>query len=322
MKGISHFAVGVAVASCFPEAVRAGAGGNPLYFILGGVAGLLPDTLDFKFYRYFVKHDMEVAPDPLNPDAQMIADAVALAVNRAFDTGKPVRIKLDTILLGTDQWREYEVRFDVPGRRVEVSIGPIVDTGRNPLPGTEPEKGKTGVASLLCGVKLEYEAATTINIFDGPTFDMEPTRDGRVIPRFIPWHRQWSHGLAAAAGFALTGGLLWGPLAAAVIGGAWVAHALVDQFGFMGNNFLFPFRNQRSEGFKLMHSDEMQPNFWTVWLSCLLIFWNLYRAQPWSIPDFNVAKLFFYGALLPAGAGWLLTRYARSPSRPSARPAR
>ena len=319
MKGIAHFAVGVAVASCFPEAVRAGAAGHPLYFLLGGIFGLLPDTLDFKFYRFFVQHDIEVTPDPLRPDARLIAEGVAMAVNRAVDSGKPVRIKLNTIRLGTDQWQQYEVKFDVPGRRVGVSYGPVVDTGRNPMPGTEPEKRKTAWAPLLAGIKLEYEAATSVDILDGPSFAMDPIPDGRVVPRFIPWHRQWSHGLAAATICALAGWLVWGPLAAGIIGGAWLAHALVDQLGFMGNNFLFPFRRHRTEGFKMMHSDQMQPNFWAVWLSCLLIFWNLSRAMPWSIPALNPAKLVFYGALLPAAAGWLFRRPnlpARRPSRP------
>ena len=90
MKGIVHFAVGVTVASCFPEVVRAGANGNPLYFILGGIFGILPDTIDFKFCRFFYRHDIEVTPDPNKPDPQVIADAVALAVNRAYETRKPV----------------------------------------------------------------------------------------------------------------------------------------------------------------------------------------------------------------------------------------
>jgi membrane-bound metal-dependent hydrolase YbcI (DUF457 family) len=316
MKGIAHFAVGVAAASCFPEVVRAAAAGNPLYFILGGVFGLLPDTLDFKFYRYFFKHDIEIVPDPLKPDPQVIADAMALAANRAFDTGKPVRIKLGTIRLGSDLWQQYEVKFDVSGNRIAVSYGPKVDTGRNPIPGTEPKKRKKASAPLLCGIKLEYEAATTVDIFDGPLFEMEPTKAGRVIPRFIPWHRQWSHSLTAALLFSLTGVLLSDWLAGAVIFSAVMAHALLDQLGFMGNNFLFPFQKRRSEGFKLVHSDQALPNFWTVWLSCLLIFWNLYRALPWSIPAFNLAKLLFYGAVLPAAAGWLLFRRdSTGPSR-------
>ena len=296
------------MASCFPDAVRAGADGNPLYFVLGGVFGLLPDTLDFKFYRFFIKHDMEVAPDPLDPDPQLIADAVAMAANRASNTGKPVRIKLDTIRLGADRWRQYEVKFDVAGRRVAVCYGPIVDTGRNPIPGTLPEKCRTAFAPIESGIRLDYEATTEVDIFDGPLFEMEPGRDGRIVPRFIPWHRQWSHSLALAFLFGLASALIWNWLAGAIVFGAHVAHAMVDQLGFMGNNFLFPFRRYRSEGLKWIHSSEASANFWTVWLSCLLIFWNLYSALPWSIPAFNLAKLFFYGALVPAAAGWLLFR--------------
>ena len=71
MKGITHFAAGVAVASCFPQAVQAGTEGSPLYFILGGAAGLIADTLDFKFFRFVYRHDLEVIPDPLRPDPQM-----------------------------------------------------------------------------------------------------------------------------------------------------------------------------------------------------------------------------------------------------------
>ena len=63
MKGIAHFSLGIAAASCFPAAVQAGAEGNPLYFILGGIFGLLPDTLDFKFYRFIYSHDVEITPD-------------------------------------------------------------------------------------------------------------------------------------------------------------------------------------------------------------------------------------------------------------------
>ena len=84
MKGITHFAVGVATASCFPVAVAAGAAGNPLYFLLGCICGLLPDTLDFKCSRFFYRCDMIVTPDPLRPDPGMIAAAVALAAERAF----------------------------------------------------------------------------------------------------------------------------------------------------------------------------------------------------------------------------------------------
>ncbi len=92
MKGIVHFVAGVAVASCFPFAVEAGANGNPLYFVLGGCFGLLPDTIDFKFSKFFYKHNIEIAPDPNNLDAEIIADAIATAVNQVNDRADSIGI--------------------------------------------------------------------------------------------------------------------------------------------------------------------------------------------------------------------------------------
>lgn len=313
MKGIAHFAVGVAVASCFPEAVRTGAAGNPLYFIFGGFFGLLADTVDFKFYRFFYPHDIEVVPDPRKPDPRIIADAVAFAVNSAYETGKPVKIKLGTICLGADLWQQYEVKFDVPGRRVVVSYGQAVDTGGSPVPADilrhwreeegRPESGwhrnKQASAPLLCDIKLDYHATTIIDVFDGPLFRMEPTDDGRVTARFIPWHRKWSHSLVVGVLLALIGALIWRPLAGAVILGAYGTHIFLDQLGFMGSSLFSPFYSRRIGGLKLVHSDKAFVNFWAVWLSCLVIFWNLYRAAPWQIHHFNPLKLVFYGAIVP-----------------------
>ena len=59
MKGIAHFVTGVALATFFPEVVQAGAQGSlPM---LGGIAGILPDTLDFKFARYFDRIELKRA---------------------------------------------------------------------------------------------------------------------------------------------------------------------------------------------------------------------------------------------------------------------
>jgi len=301
MKGIAHFASGVAVASCFPDAVSAAAAGGPLYFILGGVFGLLPDTIDFRFSRFFYRHDMEVAPDPNKPDARMIADAVAFAVNRVAETGKAVVIKLDTIRLGADLWQQYEVKFDVPARQVVVAYGPKVDTGGNPVDDEEPAPDRKASAPLACGVKLDYLAATKVDIFDGPLFRMEPTDDGRVVPRFIPWHREWSHSFLAGLFFGLLSGVIWGPLAGVVVLAAYAAHILVDQAGFMGSRLFFPFGKGRIGGLKWTHSGEALPNFGAVWLACLVIFWNLSRPMAAASGlDFYTLKALFYGLLAPA----------------------
>jgi membrane-bound metal-dependent hydrolase YbcI (DUF457 family) len=309
MKGVTHFAVGLAAASCFPEAVAAGGAGNPLYFILGGLFGLLPDTLDFKLYRFLHRHDIEVTPDPLRPDTKQIARAVALAVQRAQDSGEPVRIKLNTVRVAADAWQAYSVRFDRGKREVAVRLGPIVDTGGNPIPNRPgPRPGRAGAsAPLPADVSFDYQAQTTIDIFDGPTFRMSPRNDGVQVD-FIPWHRQWSHSLVLALLFGLAGGLVWGITAGYVIAAAFAAHIAVDQLGFMGSNLWFPFTKRRSRGLMLGHASEALPNATAVWLSCLVIFWNLSRGAGPGVARPGVVPLFLYAGALPLLCARLLRR--------------
>ncbi|MFN2282835.1 MAG: archaeal/vacuolar-type H+-ATPase subunit I, partial [Anaerolineae bacterium] len=103
MKGISHFITGVAIATFFPEVVRAGGVGS-LLPMLGGIGGILPDTIDFKFARYWEKFDVEIDPG-LEPDAETIADALAAAMRQAYETGKDVNLVAHTIRVGADLWR-------------------------------------------------------------------------------------------------------------------------------------------------------------------------------------------------------------------------
>lgn len=319
MKGIAHFSAGVAVASCLPGVVAAAAEGRPLYFILAGIFGLLPDTIDFRFARFFARHECEVVPDPNRPDPCMIADGIAMAVNRAAETGKPFNVKLRTVRIGADLWQQFTVTFDTAARRVEVAYGPVVDTGGNPVEGVGQETGGlTASAPLLCPIQLDYLAATRVDIFDGPLFCMEPQPDGSVVPRFIPWHREWSHSFPMALLCALAAGLLWDLLAAAVVFAAWSAHILVDQTGFMGSRLFFPFGKARTPGLKWTHSGDALPNFGIVWFCCLLIFWNLSRPVI-GVPVVSLytARMFIYGLLLP---GAILLAVRRWVSRDRAVP--
>lgn len=308
MKGIAHFIAGIAVASCVPEAVRAASAGDPTYFILGGVFGLLPDTIDFKFSRYFYHHDIEVTPDPIAPDAQYIADQVAEAINQAHRGGQSVRVKLNTVPVGLDQWRQYEVAFDVAARTVAVRYGPLVDTGQNVVPGSKPPPLAEAVAPVDCEVRIDYLASTKVDIFDGPVFSMDPTADGRVSPGFIPWHRAWSHSLVIGLLFGLAGGVLWDLWATAVIMGATAMHALFDQLGYMGSALFYPFHARRLSGMRLMHSGEALANLTAVWCCCLVIFWNLWRAVPGGIPAHGTRALIVYGLVVP---GLVIALYRR-----------
>ncbi len=316
MKGFSHFISGVAAASFCPWAVRAAMDGNPMYFILGGAFGILPDTLDFKFYRFFYRHDFYIEPDPLKPDPQAIADQLAVAVDKAKTDGKTVRVKLNTIRLGADYWQQYVIKFDTDRQEVLVKFGPVVNTGQVPIPGASKEKPPIGRAKLAAPVVQTYEATTRVDIFDGPTFGLEPDASGNVLLHFLPWHRNWSHSLVVGALFAGVGWLLWSWQAAVVICAAYAVHVLEDQLGHMGSNLFFPITLKgRSPGLHWMHSGDGIPNFGTVWTACLLIFWNLYQALEKPLYVFSFWKLMLYGGILPmaayAIAHYLLTRHEK-----------
>lgn len=299
MKGIVHFVAGVAAASCFPFAVEAGTNGNPLYFILGGCCGLLPDTIDFKFSKFFYKHDIEIAPDPNNLNAEIIAEAIAESINKVYETGKSVAIKLDTVRLGADLWQRYEIRLDGLKRQVEVSFMDIVNTGMKVVQCCENNNQQHAVSPTDCDVKSDYMAVTTVDILDGPVLRIEPLDDNGVGIRFLPWHRAWSHSLVSALVFALLGVLIWDVFAGMVVFSALVAHIAVDQLGFMGCNLFYPFTKNRIFGFGLTRSMAALPNLVAVWASILLIFWNLARFAKVSWFTINPLWMFFFGLLLP-----------------------
>ncbi len=296
MKGISHFAIGVATASCFPSAIAAAESGNPLYFILGGIFGLLPDTIDFKLYRFFYRHHAEIIPDPLKPDPQQIADAVSDAIECAASTEKPFCIRLNTIRLGTDLWQRYTLKFDLITNQIKVEFGPKVDTGGTTV---ESQKPVIATAPLKTDVRLDYLAETDIDIFEGPIFQMTPHKDGYVVPQFIPWHRQWSHSFLVAGMLALPAYLIWDSLSALIIITSYSAHVAADQLGYMGSSLFWPLTHRRTHGLKLQHSGEAFPNFCAVWLSCLLIFLNASRSIPPSLINISPATIIVWSIIIP-----------------------
>ena len=285
MKGIAHFVTGVAIATFFPEVVQRAAEGS-LLPMLGGIAGILPDTLDFKFVRYFERYTEEIDPGP-EPDAREIAGRVAAAMQRAYEAGKPQNIMLHTIRLGANLWRQYTIRFAPEQNEVAVRVGLIVDTSQAPIPGSElpplsspPLGGKEGgrEARVKVGIPMAptYDAENRVDIFSGPSFKFERQGDKLHI-HFLDWHRRWSHSLTLAAAVGLVAGLLLGKWAGIVAGLGFAGHILEDQLGFMGSNLFYPFTRRRSTGLQLLRSGDAVPNFLTVWTSVALILFNLDR---------------------------------------------
>ena len=323
MKGFSHFMSGVAVASFGPWAIDAALQGNPIYFVLGGACGILPDTLDFKFYRFFYEHDVYITPDPKSPDPQYVADEYARAVAMAVDEKRYVRVKLVSIRLGADFWQQYSVKIDNEKMEVQVQFGPVVNTGQVPVEGTANRYPTIAVAKLKAKVIQTYDAGMKVDIFDGPTIGLKPMANGDLDLEFLPWHREWSHSLTVGAFL----GVLVGALAFFVSGwaAAWQCfvtiaacygvHVVEDQLGHMGSNIFYPITKLRTPGLHWMHSGDGMPNFLTVWTCCLLIFWNLYRGQPAMTYHFSFLHLMMVGLVVPgivfAALRWVLNRGAR-----------
>ena len=320
MKGFSHFMSGVAVASFGPWAIDAALNGNPLFFVLGGACGILPDTLDFKFYRFFYEHDVYVTPDPKSPDPQYVADEYARAVALAVDEKRYVRVKLVSIRLGADFWQQYVVKIDNEKMEVLVKFGPVVNTGQVPVEGTEKRYPTIARAKLKAKVIQTYDAGMKVDIFDGPTIGLKPMENGDLDLEFLPWHREWSHSLTVGAMLGVLVGILAyflsGWTAAwqcfVTIAACYGVHVVEDQLGHMGSNIFYPLTKLRTPGLHWMHSGDGLPNFLAVWISCLLIFWNLYRGQPAMTYHFSFVHLMMVGLVVPGlvfGAiRWVLTR--------------
>lgn len=321
MKGIAHFLTGVAIATFFPEVVRQAAGGS-LLPVLGGIAGILPDTLDFKFARYFEVYDEEIDPGP-EPDARVIAERVVVAMRRAYETGRPQNVLLHTIRLGADLWRQYIVRFDPARNEVGVRIGPVVTTSQVPFPASEPEGAEEVRLQVEVPMVHTYDAENRIDIFGGPSFKFVRKGD-KLHVHFLDWHRRWSHsltlgtvlGLAVSAIAALiewltrrflTRAPMW---VGVVVALGFAGHILEDQLGFMGSNLFYPFTKERAAGLRLLRSGDAVPNFLTVWLSIALILFNLDRFS--AAPRLDPVVFLLIAIALPlvvlGGLYWLRQR--------------
>jgi membrane-bound metal-dependent hydrolase YbcI (DUF457 family) len=306
MKGISHFLAGVAAATFVPGVVESAAQGSYL-LVLGGFFGLLPDTLDFKFARYF-EHHVNIDPDPSNLDPQIIASAVAAEIDRAAETNRSIRVQLHNIPLGPNRWRQYRIRFDAERSEVVVTIGPIVNSALAPL----DESGQR-VARVKTKAKIDYtyDGEMTADIWNGPSFAFVPKAHA-VEVQFLPWHRAWSHSFTLAALLGLVTGVLFGSVQAGMVAFLGMsAHIVEDQLGYLGSNLFWPITKERSAGARLLHSGDAIPNFLAVWTALALILFNLDRfSAPLQNRDPVLTPLLYFGTTLILPAAILIGAYA------------
>jgi len=224
-----------------------------------------------------------------SPHPMFIAEKVAKAIDEAYETGRDVRVKLQTIRMIGDVYRRYLVDLDWEHDTVRVVIGPIVTVGGVPIEGTEvPEYRRVAEVKTKHPFVKKYPKPTVIDAFSGPSIGFKKGKD-RVEELFLPWHREWSHSFVTGAVLAailyilatFIGYANAADLALASMFGFWI-HIIEDHLGFMGGNLFYPFTNRRFPGFGIGESGSAALNFATAWLmfDFIIANFNRYSERP------------------------------------------
>jgi membrane-bound metal-dependent hydrolase YbcI (DUF457 family) len=307
MKGITHFAAGLAAAALVPGAMELAQHGS-LVLMVGGIGGILPDTVDFKWSRFVEDYPFEVDPDPHNPDPQAIADTLAAALDAAFEAdGAPIGLMIHTTRLGADAWRQLTVTFDSENQEVRVKVGSVVTLSGLAIADTDPGL-PVATAKTRHPFAASYLDTLRVNIFSGPSWELRKQKDGLTHLEFIAWHRRGTHSLFFAFCLFLLGWLLFGEKIYGVAAAVGVlAHIAEDQLGFMGCSVLWPYNITRWKGLAIWHSGDAMANFSSIWLCLALVAWRMHQFNP-THPlgaETTALSFAFWWSVLPLGLLWL-----------------
>lgn len=301
MRGITHFIMGITVATFFKSLMLGAVVEDSLLILLGGIFGLMPDTIDFKFLVYMEKHDVVIDPDPSNINPKEIAEKIATEIDRAaaLKPGQMRKIQLHTLKIGPDLWQSYSIYYNKKESQVEVRVGPHVTMSGVPAPGTEPPPEKAfGAAKFKAKLIETYGRPTEIKGFSGPSFGYMKRKDGAVEVVFIPFHRRSGHSLTLGLFFALLGWLFTRmPQVGAVIFTGWFMHIVLDTFGHMGNNLFWPFTKKRTSGLYLLSAANPYWNAFTVYSCIAIILWNMNFYNAMVSPQYTVPQLTALGLI-------------------------
>jgi membrane-bound metal-dependent hydrolase YbcI (DUF457 family) len=274
MKGVVHYLAALSASALLPGNLERAASGNPWPILVGGIAGILPDLLDFKIGRYLAHQHAAMAPDPLAPDPALICQALTLTMQCALQQGSPHTIQLHTIQTGAGHHIPYQIDLSPADRTLSCTIH------------TQPHP-QTATVPLPAPIHFDYYASIAVTWGDGPAIQIAPAAHGSLAVRFLPWHRSWSHSLLVPlipAGalmliHAVPYGLTWMA--------GWYSHIALDQLGNLGCNMMWPFTRTRTTGRGIASSDSRAGNAIALWSACLLL---LVRANaacytpPFSLP--------------------------------------
>jgi membrane-bound metal-dependent hydrolase YbcI (DUF457 family) len=292
MKGLTHFLSGVAVSSFFHPAVvkaaatRTGLEGAEASFILllGGLFGIMPDTLDFKLGQFFSKAEVDVDCDPQNPDPQTMARQIGEAIDHVWETGEYRRVQLYPMRLGANLWRQYVIQFDGEANEVIVVINEVVSTSQVPFVGTAPpEEKRVGRYKLKANLLETHGRPSVVDILSGPQYGFRKEGDA-VTVEFLPWHRTWSHSYLLGLMLALPvwliawlAGLSHWPLYGLIAFLGFAVHITEDLTGHMGGSLFWPLFRRRSDGLALFRASDPGANFSVDLAAVVITIYNLDR---------------------------------------------
>ncbi len=317
MKGLTHFISGVAMGSFIPAAVRMANNkiDNSLILGLGGLFGIMPDTLDFKVGQFFSQADYDVDVDQNNLNPQDMAEQIAKGINDAWETGRYVKVQLYPIRLGVDLWRQYVVKFDGEKNEVVVVINEIVNTSQTPYLGTAPKTNRVGRCRVKGKMLETHGKPSVVDIMSGPQFGFIK-RAGQVEVEFLPWHRTWSH--SYVLGFILSS-VVW-VLASLVAGWdkgwlyglvaflGYAIHITEDLTGHMGGSLLWPFQKDRTNGLCLFKASNPHANFTVDYIAVTLLLFNLNRFAPRPYFAMGAWQYLLYVIAIPLVIYGLITK--------------
>jgi len=292
MKGLTHFMTGVALSSFLTPAVtmaastRLGEGTgaeSSFILLLGGLYGIMPDTMDFKMGQFFAAAEVEVDCDPSNPDPKKMARQIGEAMDQVAETGEYRKVQLYPMQLASNLWRQYMIKFDGETNEVIVVMNEIVSTSQVPYPGTEPKENRVGRYKLKGKLLETHGRPSMVDIMSGPQFGFRKEGE-HVVVEFLPWHRTWSHSYVLGAMLALI------PLIIAYMAGlhhwylyglaaflGFAGHLTEDLTGHMGGSLIWPIKAKRYDGFCMFRASNPHANFSVDFASVVIILHNLDR---------------------------------------------
>ena len=288
---------------------------NSLILGLGGLFGIMPDTLDFKVGQFFSQADYDVDVDPNNLNPQDMAEQIAKGINDAWETGRYVKVQLYPIRLGVDLWRQYVVKFDGEKNEVVVVINEIVNTSQTPYLGTAPKTNRVGRCRVKGKMLETHGKPSVVDIMSGPQFGFIK-RAGQVEVEFLPWHRTWSH--SYVLGFILSS-VVW-VLASLVAGWdkgwlyglvaflGYAIHITEDLTGHMGGSLLWPFQKDRTNGLCLFKASNPHANFTVDYIAVTLLLFNLNRFAPRPYFAMGAWQYLLYVIAIPLVIYGLITK--------------